>query len=294
MAIPASAIVNKFKYALDNHWGYIWGAAGILWTTARQKQKVDYMVSKYGTNWKKNTEAKNDHYYNAAVYGSKWVGHYVADCSGMFVWAFREYGMGMSHISSNIYTSYCSKKGKLNDSLKKTLKPGTAVFTGSSPGNHPHVGLYAGNGKVIEASGTQAGVCTSNITATKWTFYGELKNVLYDGTEEPIEVIDVIRKGDKGTAVRNLQKKLLELGYKLPKYGADGDFGSETEAAVKAFQKDWGLTQDGIVGPETQKMLDSVPAKEKKYSCTVTGLTLSQAKALADMYPNNSSYKEMN
>lgn len=285
--IKAADLIEQFKYALDNHWGYIWGTAGIQWTEAKQKQKVNYMVSKYGSDWKKNKEAKDDNYYYAALYGSKWIGHTVADCSGLFVWAYKKYGASIYHGSNSIYDRYCSKKGKLNDSLKKTLKPGTAVFTGDEK-KHGHIGLYVGNGKVIEASGTQAGVCTSNITDGKWTYYGELKDVQLDGASP----VYIIQKGDKGEEVKKIQKLLLERGYKLPKYGADGDFGSETEAAVKAFQKDWGLKQDGIVGEETLKMLESVPAKEKRYSVTVTGLTLSQAKALCDMY-QNSSYKEL-
>lgn len=37
--------------------------------------------------------------------------------------------------------------------------------------------------------------------------------------------------------VKELQQDLLTLGFSLPKYGADGDFGLETEEAVIAFQK---------------------------------------------------------
>lgn len=75
--IKAVDIVEKFRYALDNHWGYIWGSAGILWTKAKQQQKIDYMVGKYGTSWQKNSEAKQDNYYSAAVYGDKC--HYAND-----------------------------------------------------------------------------------------------------------------------------------------------------------------------------------------------------------------------
>jgi peptidoglycan hydrolase-like protein with peptidoglycan-binding domain len=50
--------------------------------------------------------------------------------------------------------------------------------------------------------------------------------------------------------VEFLQKRLLELGYRLPS-GADGWFGPETEAAVKEFQQRNGLEVDGIVGPIT-------------------------------------------
>jgi len=52
-------------------------------------------------------------------------------------------------------------------------------------------------------------------------------------------------------AVKNWQNRLLALGYKLPKYGADGDFGGETAAATRQFQKDHNLVVDCIVGPKT-------------------------------------------
>lgn len=74
-------------------------------------------------------------------------------------------------------------------------------------------------------------------------------------------VVDYIQKGDEGSEVVTLQKKLISIGYELPKYGTDGDFGQETEDAVKAFQKDNGLTVDGIVGPNTASKL--VTAKKK-------------------------------
>mgnify|MGYP002624015943 CR=1 FL=1 len=44
-----------------------------------------------------------------------------------------------------------------------------------------------------------------------------------------------------------VQKALLALGYSLPKYGADGDYGAETTDAVKKFQKDNGLPLHGAV-----------------------------------------------
>jgi peptidoglycan hydrolase-like protein with peptidoglycan-binding domain len=45
-----------------------------------------------------------------------------------------------------------------------------------------------------------------------------------------------LKKGSKGVAVKVLQTALISLGYNLPRYGADGDYGNETETAVKAFQ----------------------------------------------------------
>ena len=60
----------------------------------------------------------------------------------------------------------------------------------------------------------------------------------------------VLKKGSKGSDVTKLQQGLKNLGYYS---GAiDGDFGSKTEAAVIAFQKNNAVVVDGVVGDETQ------------------------------------------
>jgi peptidoglycan hydrolase-like protein with peptidoglycan-binding domain len=67
----------------------------------------------------------------------------------------------------------------------------------------------------------------------------------------------LIQKGSHGAAVRLIQESLLAQGYTLPQFGVDGDFGDETEAALKQFQGDAGaVTIDGVVGPETMGLLD--------------------------------------
>lgn len=66
---------------------------------------------------------------------------------------------------------------------------------------------------------------------------------------------DVLVKGDEGAAVKLLQEYLVKLGYDLGRYGADGDFGSATEAALKAFQTDKGLTVDGQFGENSHAAL---------------------------------------
>jgi hypothetical protein len=63
----------------------------------------------------------------------------------------------------------------------------------------------------------------------------------------------------KSPEVKKVQEALLALGFTLPKFGADGDYGSETRQAVRGFQSKAGLSGaqiDGIVGPVTLGLLD--------------------------------------
>ena len=172
--ISPQDLIEKFKYALNNDWGYIWGTAGVKWTQAKQ------------TAIEKTTDADRA---SARQYGSKWIGHTVADCSGMFYWAFKQLGGYMYHGSNTMWDKYCTAKGELKDGKRQDgqeLKPGTAVFTyNKTTKKRGHVGLYIGDGKVIEAAGTISGVIQSKITKAKWVEWGELKGVAYGG-EEPI------------------------------------------------------------------------------------------------------------
>lgn len=67
--------------------------------------------------------------------------------------------------------------------------------------------------------------------------------------------LPTLRKGSKGEPVRALQALLILRGQKLATYGTDGDFGNETEVALRAYQKIKGLTADGICGSDVWKTL---------------------------------------
>lgn len=64
------------------------------------------------------------------------------------------------------------------------------------------------------------------------------------------------RKGDSGLGVKELQQKLIKLGYELPKYKDDGSYGDETFS--KAFQTKSGLVVDGIAGESTLERIDDL------------------------------------
>lgn len=62
-----------------------------------------------------------------------------------------------------------------------------------------------------------------------------------------------VKKGSKGEAVKGLQNALKARSYDLG--AVDGVFGPATEEAVKQFQRDAGLDDDGIAGPKTWEAL---------------------------------------
>ena len=170
--IKASDLIKQFEYALNNAWGYIWGTAGENWTAAKQAAI------------EKTTDADRA---QARKYGSKWIGHTVADCSGLFKWAFKKLGGDMYHGSDTMYRKWCVNKGELRKGKRadgKQLLPGTALFVWNGT-KYSHVGLYIGNNVVIEACSTIQGVITNKATATKWSHWGELKGVEYDKEPDP-------------------------------------------------------------------------------------------------------------
>lgn len=69
-----------------------------------------------------------------------------------------------------------------------------------------------------------------------------------DGSIPAAATMPLLKKGSQGEAVKKLQQILNAKGYKLKE---DGDFGSKTEAAVKAYQAANHLEVDGEVGPIT-------------------------------------------
>ncbi|MCY8567387.1 N-acetylmuramoyl-L-alanine amidase [Bacillus haynesii] len=76
----------------------------------------------------------------------------------------------------------------------------------------------------------------------------------------------ILKKGSSGSQVKALQKRLIAVGFSLPKYGADGSYGYETVQAVKSLQKKAGIAVDGIYGPATEKELSAIEAKKKNSS----------------------------
>ena len=113
------------------------------------------------------------------------------------------------------------------------------------------------------------GIYGADMSAALKTF--QMKNALVvDGYLGP-ETRDILMSssalpnhmgiGDTSEQVTNVQKKLVKLGY-LSNGRATGYFGEITQKAVKNFQKQNGLSQDGMVGAQTLAKLTSEGAKK--------------------------------
>ena len=299
--ISAREFISWLLYALVENFGYIWGKCGVLWTAKLQQN----LEAKY----KADPDGMKN-YKQAALYGARWIGHIVCDCANLLRWAAKKCGSSAIHSGSNlIFECDLKTSGKIVNGKKadgSAILPGTFVFTGENKGEHGHVGAYIGGGKVIEDEGTKTGVKLSDITAGKWKMWGEAKIVLLDvaegetvlpaempenGPNQPAEpadgstaspTLETLRRGAKGDSVRYLQTLLSERGYDLGKYGVDGDFGSATEKAVKAFQKAAGLQQDGVCGPKTWAALQA--ENPVYYTVTITHLPAATADEVVNKY----------
>ena len=238
--IPIRKLVNTAMQAYEERWGYIWGKSGQTWTQANQDAATRDMTVKYG---------------------QRWVGKRVADCSGLFVWAFKQHGGKIYHGSDTIWNKYLvpETRGALAGEIK--IRYGAAVFQ-NKDGKRTHIGWYIGGGMVEEEKGTQSG-CVLSPLAT-WDEYGELLDADYTGEiYETFNILplDTLQKGGKGELVKYLQRALDEAGYDVGKI--DGIFGSETLSAVRAFQSDHNLTPDGKVGKLTWATVKAIVADDE-------------------------------
>jgi hypothetical protein len=138
-----------------------------------------------------------------------------------------------------------------------------------------HCGIYVGGGKAVECTyrwsdGVQVTdvfniSVGSNHVGRYWKKHGKLPYVAYEVEEEPEKdeiskgdytlSFNYLRKGDKGEDVEAVQNLLIARGYSCGPDGADGNFGTNTDKAVRAYQTDCEIEVDGIVGADTMSRL---------------------------------------
>ena len=194
-------------------------------------------------------------------YESKDATQKVHDCVGLikgYIWCESPTSPkytynGAQDKSANGMYEACKIKGAIG-SIPEV--PGVLVFMDN------HVGVYIGNGEVIEARGHSYGVVKTKLQGRGWTKWGQCPYISYDemivkptATPKISIELEQLSKGSKGEQVKTLQRLLVAAGFSVGASGVDGDFGNATYTAVITFQAKRGLEQDGIVGKATWSAL---------------------------------------
>ena len=225
----------------------------------------------------------------------------VWDCNGLAEGVYQlETGVNINSKARYNYADWCDPKGEgLIPAARRV--PGAAVFWGEKASKITHVAYLfqpveaadpAGDWYLIEARGVMTGVVKTRLfqrkprfwgLMTKYFDYGEavVNGELGMGNGEFFE--DALRRGDGGEAVRAMQEALLGLGFDLGKWGADGEFGRATEAAVAAFQRERGLPETGIFGAAERAALED-SAAPKTYTVTLRGLSAVEAALIREKW----------
>lgn len=184
-----------------------------------------------------------------------------ADCSCGVMSNVKATGclLGISALANINYTCTTS-------TMRTALK--NAGFTEYSASKYLTGGTYLLPGDILlKVSSHTATNITKGSKAVAVTERGEGDIPTFTGSSS-----SVLKKGSKGTAVKTLQENLIVLGYNVGKDGADGDFGANTETALKKFQADHNLTADGQYGPLTAAAMEKA-LNEKKSGTTATPST---------------------
>ena len=261
-------------------WPYIFGARGQLCTPAFRKQRANATGGAEGNEILKKCQACN----GKTCSGCKWypsglrVRSY--DCRGFTYWTLLQVGIKIVGQGATSQWNTASNWTEKGDISKMPLDKVCCVFWADkkNPKKMGHTGLYIGNGIIIHCSGE---VKRGKPTDKGWTNYA-----IPAGMDGSVPGPDpsyrpTLRNGDKGEYVTLLQTKLIQLGYDVGPTGADGKYGAKTTAAVRKFQHDRGLVEDGICGDDVWNALDN---PTELYTVTVQHVSRSVAESIINLY----------
>lgn len=256
--MPAARFAEELGEALKRGDGYIMGATG---QDPRKWPANSHWYTQYSGEQRRKALYWREH-------ASR-----VWDCNGLAEGLYRDYtGRSIDTQARYNYAQWCDPKGRGMIPPRYRV-PGAAVFWGDSASDIHHVAfLYrpvdperpGGNWYLIEARGVMYGVVETKLYSRKPDFWGLMTRYFDYGEVRPqsLHLGDrPLQNGCEGEDVKELQTDLIRLGYDCGRWGADGDFGDGTEVALKDFQRDCGLEDDGICGKKTCAALEKALAK---------------------------------
>lgn len=156
-------LVKYAEKALNEKWGYVWGTFGQVLTERLFQDKLRQYPSGVGN-------------YRSFI-RSNWLGRRTADCVGLiksYMW-YNEITHQINYnpstdVNADMMYARARKKGSIKD-IPET--PGLCVW------RKGHIGVYVGNGYVIEAQGTVHGVKKHKLSNRNFTHWLECPYIDY-------------------------------------------------------------------------------------------------------------------
>lgn len=158
------------EYAADRGWGYVYGTYGTVLSEAMLTAKMEQYPDEVATK--------------EQFIRDNWLGKRTADCVGLikgYAWfntvsQETEIGSnGMQDLGADGMYNAATEKGEIS-TIPET--PGLAVW------KEGHIGIYIGDGNVIEAYGTERGVIRSALADGGWTHWLKVPSINYVELEE--------------------------------------------------------------------------------------------------------------
>ena len=276
-------------------WPYVWGSLGEACTVTNRRKYHDR--SAIGV---KDAEmiVKRCQALNGAAGSCSGCKYYpggestrIFDCRGFTRWVLSKAGCGTiqgAGATSQLNTAAnWSEKGAIKDiPLDKVC----CVFKANGK-TMEHTGLHIGGGVIIHCS-VEVKQSSTTDKSWNWSHYAVPKALYDEGGEDPVPSgKPMLRKGSHGEYVTLLQTMLIQRGYSLEPYGADGQFGNKTLMAVQAFQRDNDLNPDGIVGPLTWAALEDV--QTPFYTVVIGHVTKNVAETIITKYGGSMTAEEV-
>lgn len=214
---------------------------------------------------------------------NRWGADY--DCSSFVITAWQQAGVpvktsGASYTGDMywafLHCGFRDVTNRVNLNTGANLQKGDIVLNTAH-----HTEMYIGNGKMVKASVNEFGGVTGGKTGDQngreiyigsyykpsygWDYVlryygGEEETPTDEKKPDPVTLpcfvkLPMLQRGDKGEYVRALQILLIGRGYSCGSWGADADFGGDTEKALQKYQEDHGLFADGVAGNLTYAKL---------------------------------------
>lgn len=263
------------KYASDT-------ATGAATTTENKKEEsavstVQDRINK-AIKWMEETAKDDRHGY---CQDHRWGEDGDYDCSSAVytawqsagvpvkTYSLKKYGEAYTGIMLRAFTAngFTDVTAKVNRSTGAGLVRGDVLLNAAR-----HTAMYCGNGMEVEASinekGTAHGGKPGDQTGKEFLIrsyrnYPWTNILRYTGGNSATATEkNFLEMGDWGTAVKTMQTMLIECGYSCGEAGADGEFGTGTDIAVRRFQMKNNLTVDGQYGTNSKAKLTALYNKK--------------------------------